>query len=118
MGLRSGRGGRFQHRMFVRQRFGISTCGAGGSGTGQGDRHTQAPLVSLGLERPLRGVLSGAGVGPGPLTSLEGCGWLSKGVTPESWLPSGTSPGAAESFRLSLLQDALVPRGVGQAGAG
>ena len=60
----------------------------------------------------------GAGVGPGPLTSLEGCGWLNKGVTPESWLPSGTNPGAAESFRLSLLQDALVPRGVGQAGAG
>ena len=58
------------------------------------------------------------GCGTRPLTSLVGCGWPSKGVTLQSWLPSGTNPGAAESFPPLLLRDALLPRGVGRAGAG
>ena len=56
--------------------------------------------------------------GTRPLTSLVGCGWPSTGVTLQSWFPSGTNPGAAESFLPLLLQDAVLPRGVGRAGAG
>ena len=112
-----GQGGRFQQGRSGGQRFGISTCGAGGSRTEQGDCHAD-PAGVLGAGMVPQRCSQWGRRGTRPLTSPVGCGWPSKGVTPESWLPSGTNPGAAESFLPLLLRDASLPRGVGRAGAG